>query len=108
MKMAKARQQGERLLSGGKLDDVIKDYMWRQKYHYHELMVMKQKGINPFELARDKEGKPILDDNGNPTYKAKFRKIVPVTARVFNPKTGKTEEVNIREHNKRVFKSKKK
>ena len=84
--MSKAKQHREPLLSGGRMDNVIKDYLWNQKKHVDDILVMQKKGINPF----NKEG-------------THYKKIVPVKSRFYNPLTGKIETVNIREHNKRVF-----
>ena len=84
--MAKAKQHREPLLSGGKMDNVIRDYLWQQKHHRDDVFVMQKKGINPF----DKSGKH-------------YKKIVPVMAKTLNPLTGKIETVNIREHNRKVF-----
>lgn len=92
--MAKAKQHRESLLSGGRMDNVIKDYMWKQKHHVDDVLVMKHRhGKNYVNVIFDKSGKH-------------YRKIAPVMARVFNPITGKVESVNIREHNKRVFSGK--
>lgn len=84
--MAKAKQHREDLLSGGRMDPVIKDYLWTQKYDLNERSIAKA------------QGKDLLNASGT-----HYKKVVPVMARVFNPKTGKIETVNIREHNKRVF-----
>lgn len=84
--MAKAKQHREALLSGGRMDNVIKDYMWQQKHHIDDVLIAQIKG------------KSLLTKDGN--Y---YKKVVPVMARVYNPITGKIETVNIREHNKRVF-----
>ena len=101
--MAKAKAHKEPLQSGGRMDNVTKDYMWKQKIHYHDLMIMKRKGINPYgkEKAKMKNLNTGMIEEVN-----LYKKIVPVLARVYNPKTGKVETVNIREHNKKVFSKK--
>lgn len=93
--MAKAKQHRESLLSGGRMDNVIKDYLWRQKYHRDDITVLMHRYGKDYE-------KVIFDKSGK-----HYRKIAPVMARVYNPVTKKVESVNIREHNKRVFSGKK-
>lgn len=84
--MTKAKQRKEALQSGGKMDNVIMDYLWKTRYNPDERAIARAKGIN------------LLADNGKHYVKTPNR-----FARVLNPKTGKVETVDIREHNKAIL-----